>query len=317
VSKFKDLWSLLKTAAGDWLDDKAPRLGAALAYYTVFSLAPLLLIAVAVAGFVFGEQAARHQIAQEIQGLVGEEGGRAVQSMLEHAGKPGQGIAASVLGVVLLLVGAAGVFGELQDALNTIWGVQPKPGRGVWEFVRDRFLSFAMVLVIGFLLLMSLVLSAALSALAHLFSRWEFACVSIGLNEVVSLVVITLLFATIFRFLPDAKIGWRDVWLGAAVTAVLFEAGKFLIGLYLGRSGVASAYGAAGSLAVLLIWLYYSAQIFLFGAELTKVYTNRYGSRIVPADNAEPVSPEARAAQGLPPSKDGAGAPQEQPARAS
>jgi membrane protein len=316
MKKLNEFWSLLKETANDWLEDKAPRLGAALAYYTVFSLAPLLLIAIAVAGFFFGQDAARDQIAQEIQGLVGEQGGQVVRTMLEHADKPGQGIVASVLGVVMLLVGAAGLFGELQDALNTIWGVQPKPGRGVWGFVKDRFLSFTMVLVMAFLLLVSLILSAALSALTHLFSRWEVLYAGFCLNEVVSLVVITLLFAVIFRMLPDAKIAWRDVWLGAGVTAVLFEVGKFLIGLYLGRSGIASAYGAAGSLAVLLIWLYYSAQIFLFGAELTKVYANRYGSRIVPADNAVPVSPEARAEQGLPPCKDNTARP-ETPAHVS
>jgi membrane protein len=316
MKKLNEFWSLLKETANDWLDDKAPRLGAALAYYTVFSLAPLLVIATAVAGLVFGPAAAEKQIGHEIEGLVGPDGGRAVQSMVEHANKPGEGIVAGVLGVVMLLVGATGLFGELQDSLNTIWGVQPRPGRGVWGFVKDRFLSFAMVLVIAFLLLVSLILSAALSAMTHMLSHWQFFCVGFSFNEVVSLVVTTLLFAVIFRFLPDAKIAWRDVWLGAAVTAVLFEVGKFLIGLYLGRSGIASAYGAAGSLAVLLIWLYYSAQIFLFGAELTKVYANRYGSRIVPAENAVPVSPEARAEQGLPPCKDNTARP-EAPAHAS
>ena len=314
--RVKDLWPLLKEAANDWLEDRAPRLGAALAFYTVFSLAPLLLIAIAVAGLFLGQTAAQDQSAREIEGLVGEEGGRAVQSLLQQANKPGQGIAASILGVVMLLVGAAGLFVELHDALNTIWGVRPRAGRGVWGFVKDRFLSFTMVLVMAFLLLVSLVLSAALSALTHLISRWEFLYAGFCLNELVSLVVIALLFMVIYRFLPDAKIAWRDVWLGAAVTAVLFEVGKFLIGLYLGRSGGAWAYGAAGSLAVLLIWLYYSAQIFLFGAELTKVYANRFGSRIVPAENAVPVSPEARAEQGLPPCKDNPARP-ETPAHAS
>jgi membrane protein len=310
MKKLKDFWWLLKEAANDWLDDKAPRLGAALAYYTVFSLAPLLVIATAVAGLVFGPAAAQEQIGHEIEGLVGPDGGRAVQSMVEHANKPGEGIVAGILGVIMLLVGATGLFGELQDSLNTIWGVQPKPGRGVWGFIQNRFLSFAMVLVIAFLLLVLLLLSAALSALTHLVTRTDFLYAGFCVNEVVSLVVTTLLFMVIFRFLPDAKIAWRDVWLGAAVTAVLFEVGKFLIGLYLGRSGVASAYGAAGSLAVLLIWLYYSAQIFLFGAELTKVYANRFGSRIVPAANAVPMSPEARAEQGLPPCKDNTARPE-------
>ena len=200
----------------------------------------------------------------------------------------------------MLLLGAAGLFGELQGALNTIWGVRPKPGRGVLGLLRDRFLSFSMVLGTTFLLLVSLVVSAALAALGSLFGEWQTAVVGQVVNQVISLGVVTLLFAMIYRFLPDVKIAWRDVWLGAVITAVLFTVGKYLIGLYLGRTSTASAFGAAGSLAVLLIWLYYSAQIFLFGAEFTKVHANRFGSRIVPAENAEPVSKEARAEQGMP-----------------
>jgi membrane protein len=294
-------WPVVKDAATEWLADKAPRLGAALAYYTIFSIAPLLVIAIAVAGLVFGAEAAQGQVSRQIEHLVGKEGGQAVEAMVQAANKPGTGTLASVLGVVMLLVGATGLFGQLQDALNTVWEVQPKPGRGVWGFVRDRFLSRTMVLGVAFLLLVSLVISAVLAAIGGLFGDWQTGLVGQVVTTLVDLTVVTLLFALIFKYLPDAVIGWRDVWFGAAVTAVLFTVGKVLIGVYLGRAGVASAYGAAGSLAVLLIWLYYTSQIFLFGAELTKAYANQMGSRIKPKPHAEPVTPEARAQEGLPP----------------
>jgi membrane protein len=296
----KTFGQLLKDTASAWLEDKAPRLGAALAYYTVFSLAPLLIIIIGIAGLLFGQEAAESQIITQIRSVVGEQGGQAIQTMLESADEPGTGLLGSILGIGMLLFGAAGLFGQLQDALNTIWGVQPKPGRGIWGFVHDRFLSLTMVLGLAFLLLVSLVISATLAAVVQLLGEWMAGLIGHIVNEVVSLAVITLLFAMIFKFLPDAKIAWRDVWLGAALTAFLFEAGKFLIGLYLGHSGVASAYGAAGSLAVLLVWLYYSGQIFLFGAEFTKVYAKEYGSGFVPASNAVAVTQEARAEQGIP-----------------
>lgn len=295
-----DLWGMLKEAGNSFIEDMAPRLGAALAYYTIFSLAPLLVIVLAVAGLVFGEKAAAGQVKGQIESLVGEEGGKAIEQMVANADKPKAGMVATVVGVVMLLFGASALFGQLQDALNTIWGVQPKPGRGVMGILRDRFLSFTMVLGTSFLLLMSLVISAALAALGSVFSDWGWGVVGPTLNVVISLVVVTVLFAMIYRFLPDAKIVWKDVWFGATITAVLFTIGKFLIGLYLGKAGPASAYGAAGSLAVLLIWLYYSSQIFLFGAELTKAYSNKFGSRIVPKDNAMPITAEARAEQGMP-----------------
>jgi membrane protein len=260
-----------------------------------------LVIVLAIAGFVFGREAAQGQLLGQIEGLVGPEGGKAIETMVAKGGtQPGSGTLATILGVIMLLVGAAGLFGQLQDALNTIWEVQPKPGRGIWGFVQDRFLSFTMVLGSAFLLLVSLVISAALAAIGGLFGDWQTGVVGQAVNQLISLAVITLLFAMIFKFLPDAKIAWRDVWLGAVITAILFTLGKFLIGLYLGHSSVGSVYGGAGSLAVLLIWLYYSSQIFLFGAEFTKVYANRFGSRIVPAKNAEPVTEEARAQQGIP-----------------
>jgi len=287
--KLKEFGVLLKETGQSWLDDNAPRLGAALAYYTVFSLAPLLLIAIFIAGLIFGRGPAQDQIIGQLQGLVGEEGGKAIRSMLDHATQPGGGLTGSLLSIGMLLFGSIGLFTELQDALNLIWGVRPKAGRGIWDIVRDRLLSFTMVLALAFLLLASLIVSAILTASADLFGQWRVGVVGHLVNEVISLVVITVLFAMIYRFLPDAKIAWRDVGLGAAITAVLFEVGKFLIGLYLGHSTIGSAYGAAGSLAVLLVWLYYSGQIFLFGAEFTKVYANRYGSHIIPTDNAERI----------------------------
>jgi len=294
-------WPLLKETYNQWSEDKATRLGAALAYYTVFSIAPLIVIAMAVAGWIYGEQASESHMQHELEGMIGPDSARAVQEMVKHANQTGSGVVATVLGIVVLLLGASGVFGQLQDALNTVWKVQPKPGRGIWGIIQDRFLSFTMVLGVCFLLLVSLTISAVLDALASYTAGlpggtvlWEIV------NNLVSLVVIAVLFAMMFKFLPDAKIAWGDVWIGAAVTAVLFTVGKFLIGVYLGTSGVASAYGAVGSLVVLLLWVYYSTLIFLFGAEFTRVYADRYGSRVVPTENAVPVSEEERARQGMP-----------------
>ncbi len=284
----------------DWSEDKAPRLGAALAYYTVFSMAPLLVICMAIAGWLFDAQTVQTQISNEL-GL-GEEGSKALATMVEAAEKHEGGIIATIVGIAALMFGATGVFIQLKDALNTIWEVEPKPGAGIWGFVRDRILSFAMVLTIGFLLLVLLVVSAALHAmqeyLNHLLPMpgWVAQIIDI----VVSIGGVTLLFALIFKYLPDVKIGWRDVWLGALVTAMLFTAGKFLLGLYLGRPAVASAYGAAGALVIILLWAYYSSQILFFGAEFTQVYAKSFGSRIVPSEHAQPVTDEARANQGMP-----------------
>jgi membrane protein len=299
----------VKEAGSQWVADKAPRLGAALAYYTIFSLAPLLVIAIGIAGLVFGREAAQGQISAQVEHLVGRQGADAVEAMVENASRPGKGALGTVLGVGMLLFGAAGLFGQLQDALNTVWEVKPKPGRGVWGFVRDRFLSLSMVLGVAFLLLVSLIVSTVLSAVGGLLGDFRTGVIGQIITTMFDLVVITALFALIFRYLPDAEVAWRDVWLGAAVTAALFTLGKFLIGLYLGRAGVGSAYGAAGSLAVLLVWLYYATQIFLFGAELTKAYANRMGSRIRPKEHAEPVTPEARAQEGLSPEAADAGHP--------
>lgn len=290
-AKTKTIWDIVKQTGADWSKDNATRLAAALAYYTVLSLAPLLVLAVAVAGLVFGEEAARGQIAQELSGVVGPQAGEGIETLLTHAKQPDEGVLGSIIGIVVLLFGASGVFGELQSSLNTIWEVAPKPGRGIWGVLRQRFFSFTMVLGVAFLLLVSLVLSAALAGLGQLFSNalpggatlWEIV------NFIVSFGVITVLFALIFKVVPDVEITWKDVWMGAAVTALLFAIGKFALGLYLGRSSVASPYGAAGSLIVLVIWVYYAAQILFFGAEFTQVFARHRGSRIVPSDNAVPI----------------------------
>ncbi|RYE91664.1 MAG: YihY/virulence factor BrkB family protein [Myxococcales bacterium] len=303
----KGLWEMLKATASDWSEDKASRLAAALAFYTLLSLAPLLVIAVSVAGLVFGDDAARGQIAQQIGGLVGPEAGKAIEEVLAHAGdRPTAGIVSTVIGLFVLLFSASGVFGELQDSLNTIWEVEPRPGRGVMGLLRDRFFSFTMVLGVAFLLLVSLVASAGLASLGHGLEQalpggktvWQV------LNFVLSLGVVTGLFALIYKVIPDAKVAWRDVGIGAFVTALLFTLGKFAIGLYLGHSTVASAYGAAGSVVVITVWVFYSAQILFLGAEFTQVYAQRRGSRIVPTANAIPVTAEARAQQGMPSDED-------------
>ncbi len=284
----KAIWALLRDAFYAWMDDKAPAMGAALAYYTVFALAPLLIIVIAIAGLVFGQEAAQGHILSQVSGLIGEEGGRAVQAMLESARQPGPGIVAGGIGLILLIIASTGVFVQLQESLDTIWRVVAKPGRGILGILRDRLLSFLMVIVAGFLLLVSLVLSAALAALGKFFSYLLPVPEAVlqGVNFLVSFAVITLLFAMIYKILPDAKISWSDVWIGAAVTSLLFSLGKFMIGLYLGKSSVGSAYGAAGSLVIILVWVYYSAQILLYGAEFTSVYAIKYGSRIVPTENA-------------------------------
>jgi membrane protein len=300
------MFNLLKQTFREWRDDAAPRLAASLAYYTTFSLAPLLILIIAIAGLVGGREAAQNQTMAEVQDLLGTDGRQFVQGMIESASRPTTGLTATVIGAVTLLFGALGVFGELQNSLNTIWEVKPKPAGdlldGIKRFVIKRLLSFTMVLGIGFLLLASLVISAAVSALGqYIGNRWPLADLWLQLiNFVVSFAVITLLFAMIFKFLPEIKIAWKDVWLGAAVTSALFSLGKFLIGLYLGRSTVGSTFGAAGSLAILLIWIYYSAQILFFGAEFTQVYANRYGSKIVPDPGMVKITEQERAQQGIP-----------------
>jgi membrane protein len=297
-----DVKVLLKQTFKEWLEDKASRLAAALSYYTIFSIPPLLLIAIAIAGRLFGAEAAQNQLIGQISGLVGQEGAEFIQETIENARQPTEGIIATVLGIALLLLGASGVFGQLQDALNTIWEVTTKPGRGIIGTIKDRFFSFTMVLGVGFLLLVSLVISAALAALDEFVVGLLPGAATLMqiLNIFISLAAITLLFGLIYKYVPDVEISWGDVWIGALITALLFILGKFAIGLYLGNSGVASTYGAAGSLVVILLWIYYSAQILFLGAEFTQVYANQFGSRIVAAENAVPLTEEARAEQGIP-----------------
>jgi membrane protein len=278
----KELYQLLKDSVSAWIDDYAPSMGAAISYYTVFSIAPLLLIVIAVAGLVLGQDAASGQIFAQLQGLLGDAGAAAIEGMVESASLSGKSFFATAVGVITLIIGATTVFGELQSALDRIWdSPAAEKKEGIWNLVRTRILSFGMILAIGFLLLISLVVSAGLSALgswwAPMFFGWEIALQIV--NFIVSLVVVTALFALIYKYLPRAKIGWHDVWIGAAATSLLFALGKFLIGLYIGKSSVASGFGAAGSLVVVLVWVYYSAQIFLLGAEFTWVYAFRHGSR--------------------------------------
>lgn len=274
----QDWGTLLKETGAGWVADKVPRLAAALAFYTILSAAPLLVVALSIAGMVFGRQAVEGQMVEQMRGLVGEEGGQAIQSMIASASGPGSGVA-MVIGVVMLLLGASGVFAELQDALNTIWKAEPKKGSGWFGMIRDRLFSMAMVFGVAFLLLVTLVVSAIVSALTR-FAGWE----GIGIvgqiaDFLVSFLIITLLFAMMYKILPDVKVAWGDVWVGAVVTAFLFTVGKLLIGLYLGHASVGSAYGAAGSLVVFVVWVYYSGQILFLGAEFTKAYANRFGSR--------------------------------------
>jgi len=286
----------------DWYEDRAQRIGAALAYYTIFALAPGLVIVMALAGLMLGP-GAESQIIEQIRELIGKQGAAAIEATIRSARNETLGATGTALALIPLVFGLWGVFGELQDGLNTIWGVTPKPGRRIRDILKERFWSFAMVVGIGFVLLVSLVLSAWLAAVGtYVGSLLPAPATGLeALNFVISFVVITGSFALIFKLLPDVKIAWRDVWLGAAVTSLFFTVGKFLIGLYLGKSAVASAYGAAGSLVIIVVWVYYSAQILLFGAEFTKVWTKRRGSGFVPEQTAVPVTQEARAEQGLGP----------------
>jgi membrane protein len=279
--RLQNLWSLLKETVKEWQEDKVPMLAAALAYYTMFSIAPLLIIVIAIAGLAFGEDAVRGQLDDQIRGLVGTDGAEAIQGMIANAYQPKAGLIATVVSIVTLVLGASGVFAQLQEALNIIWEVPPPDKGGVKTMVKQRAQSFAMILVIGFLLLVSLVVSATLSTLGNFFGDLlpGWALIWQIVNFAVSFTVITILFGLIYRVLPDERVPWSDVWHGAIVTSLLFTIGKWLIGLYLGNSSVGSAYGAAGSLVVVLVWIYYSAQILLFGAEFTQVYSKNHGSR--------------------------------------
>ena len=306
--KLMQFVSLIRSSITAWVDDYAPSMGAAISYYTVFSIAPLLLIVIAVAGFVWGREAVQGEIVSQLSGLIGTEGATGIQALIENANQPAKGLVASAISLVVLIIGATTVFAELQSALDRIWQVPEKAASsGIWAVLRARLLSLGFILGLGFLLAVSLVFSAGVAAFGH----WARSALPAGevilqvVNTALSLGVSSLLFAAIFKLMPRAKVSWADVWVGAFVTAVLFEVGKVLIGLYIGKSSVTSSFAAAGSLVVLLIWVYYSAQIFLLGAEFTWAYAHAHGSRrnekepqapAVPGRSKIP-EPSARAAQ--------------------
>jgi membrane protein len=306
----RDWWRLVKAAVSAWSDDYAPSMGAALSYYSVFSMAPLLVIVISIAGLVFGAEAARGEVFGELRGLMGDESAKAIEALLESVGKPSTGVVSALIGVAVLLVGATTVFGELQDALDRIWRAPARDrSGGLWSLIRSRLLSFGMILGIAFLLMVSLVLSAGISALGHWWSSafigWEVLLQIV--NLVVGFALTTGVFAMIYKLMPRVAVRWHDVWLGAAITALLFSVGRLLIGLYIGKSGIASGFGAAGSIAIVFVWVYYSAQIFLLGAEFTWVYAKTFGSlrnvveppkspAIVPSADAVPGSPESLSA---------------------
>ena len=283
------LWSVLKRAVAGWWNDNVPHLGAALSYYTLFALAPILVVAISIAGLAFGGEAVRGEIVGQIDGLVGHDGAVAVQAMLEGAARPSSSVPATIIGVITFFLGATGAFLELQTALNAIWRVKPKVGASFFRsLVIDRLISFGLVVGVGFLMLTSLLVSAGLAAL-HTYmgetypggaALWE------GVNVIVSLAVVSVLFAMVYKLLPDVELAWSDVWVGGLVTAGLWTMGKFLIGLYLGTSAFASSYGAAGSVIVLLLWVYYSAQIILLGAEFTREYVKEFGRKPPPSEFA-------------------------------
>ena len=292
-SIFRTAFVLLKTTAEEWIEDKAPQLGAALAYYTVFSLAPLVLVLLAIVGVLFRSDPAGAwtRITEQMSYFLDKSAIQVVTDIAQKASEPGKSTAATVIGIALAIFGASGVFGQLQDALNTIWGVKAKPGGGIGAFLRARFISFAMVGGVCFLLLVSLVIEALLKGFSHYIQAAlpGGLAIAIAVYLIFDFSVVVLLFAMIFKFLPDAKIRWRDVWIGAALTALLFGIGKWALGLYLGSGAASSAYGAASSLITLLLWIYYSSQILLFGAEFTQVYANQRGRRVQPNEFAVPI----------------------------
>jgi len=287
---FGNAFDLLKQTFNEWLQDKAPQLGAALAYYTVFSLAPLILVLLAIVGMIFRDdpRGTWDRITQQMSYFLDQSAVQVVQNIAQKASQPGKSTIATIIGVALAIFGASGVFGQLQDALNTIWGVKAKPGGGIWAFLRARFLSFAMVAGICFLLLVSLAIEALLKGFSHYIQSALPGGMVIALTVylIFDFAVVVLLFAMIFKFLPDVEIQWRDVWIGAVLTAILFGIGKWLLGFYLGSGAAGSAYGAAGSLITLLLWVYYSSQILLFGAEFTQVYAARAGRAFKPSEYA-------------------------------
>jgi len=291
--------SVLKDAALGWSAHRGQKLGASLAFYTTLALAPLTLIAVAIAGYFFGEEAARGEIVDQIEDFVGRAGATVIESLIQKASEPHHSRVATVISIGLLLFGATSVFVELKDSLDMIWEVKPKPGLGLWTIIKTHFLSFGIVMGTGFLLLVSLLLTAMLTAFSNWIGSWMPVPVSLAFlfDVPVSFIVITLLFALIFKLLPDVTLRWKDVWIGAVVTAVLFMIGKFLIGVYIARAGIGSIYGAAGALVVVLIWTYYSSQILFFGAEIIRAYANRRGRHVIPTEHAVPMTKVERVTQ--------------------
>jgi len=279
-SHLRALRQTLLATVTNWYAHNAPSLAAALSYYTIFSIAPLLIVLISVAGLLFGQDAVRGELVTQISGLVGPDGAKAIEDLIANASRPASGVLASLLGIAVIIFGAVGVLVALQDALNTIWEVPPNPDAGIGDAIRHRFGSLLLVLAIGFVLLVSLVISAVLAAANSYFTALipGNEVVWMIINFIVALGVVTLLFAVMLKFLPNVQIPWSDVWVGAAATAILFSNGKTVVGLYLGQSGIGSTYGAAGSLVIVLVWVYYSAQIFFLGAELTRVYAQRHGS---------------------------------------
>jgi membrane protein len=304
---WRDVWPMLRETYKEWDAAKAQRMGAALAFYAIISMAPLLVLVLGVVALVFGEKAAAGGLVHEIKGTLGEPVARAVEDMVANAhNEQASGWLATIAGAVVLLFGASGVFAELQDALNTIWQVAPKPGRGVLNFIRTRFLSVVLVLGTAFLLLASLVVSSAITALSKLWTPAGLpggAWLWHGVNALVAFGVITVMFAMIFKILPDAKVRWGEVWVAAAGTALLFNLGKYLLALYVVYASPANGYGAAGSLVVVLVWIYYSAQILLFGVTFSRVYTQRFGGGIKPTPDAVPLTPQDLAKQGINPNE--------------
>lgn len=287
--KVGSVFGLFKTAAKDFSADSGPRLGASVAYYTIFSLSPLLIIAIAIAGFLMGaENHAGDQIYKQIEGMVGPQGAESIKSMMSQPASQKQGLMASIMAGITLLLGSTGVFMELQAAMNKIWNVKQDPGGGIWGFIKHRLLSFAMVMTIGFLLLVSLMLTAALTAMGGMVGKWmpNMEVIAQVLNFIASFGVITVLFACIFKLMPDVHIPWKTVWIGAVVTSLLFAIGKFGLGMYLGKNTASNAFGPAKGLVILLLWVYYSAQIMFFGAEITQAYAKLSGAKIEPKKHA-------------------------------
>ncbi len=296
MNKFsiKSIPSLITEAYFEMLDDKGFKMAAALSYYSAFSLGPLLIIVIAIAGFIFGEEAAKGQLFFELKNMIGSDGAQMMETIIKGASNTTTSIFATIFSVILLVFGAIGVFVELQESLNMVWGVEPKPGKGLKMFIRNRIISFSMVVATGFLLMVSLVINSAIALLNELMAEVFPSLIPIAfiLNSAASLIVITILFALIYKVLPDVLISWRYVWLGAGITSVLFSIGKYLIGLYLGSSSYASTYGAAASLVIIFLWIYYSGLILFFGAELTQVYRKRYSGKELIANGDGLVVPK-------------------------